>query len=373
MSTKPRPADAAARRQEREGSAVVVGASLAGLMTSLALARAGIHVTVLERATSFPRTGAAIGGVSDQLLQRITGRRHPARHATDPVTWTSLHEHLRAAVDDTAHITLHHTTRVRSVGQDDKHAWATTDSGDTHTADVVIGADGHRSVVRHAVAPEHPHATFAGYVIWLGLTHESALGPGRRFPRDVDILYRGDDCLIGYPLPSPERSSSLGSRQMGFAWYDAGRNDLLREKGCVVGDIVRHTLVATHVPGATLRELAAEADDLWPQPWRDVIADCIRRRAVLGTPIAEYVPDRLVNGRLALVGDAAHVPTPMTGSGFSMAAADADAVAGAVAAGLDQQVMAPALAQYERTRLSSVRRSVQSGQQFSRSFAGQAS
>lgn len=84
MITNSRPADAAARKREREGSAVVVGASLAGLMTSLVLARAGIHVTMLERATSFP--------------------------------WTSLHEHLRGAVDDHPHITLHHTTRVRSVG-----------------------------------------------------------------------------------------------------------------------------------------------------------------------------------------------------------------------------------------------------------------
>ncbi|MFE1836422.1 FAD-dependent monooxygenase [Streptomyces sviceus] len=158
---------------------------------------------------------------------------------------------------------------------------------------------------------------------------------------------------------------------MGFAWYDAGRNDLLREKGCVVGDIVRHTLAAADVPDVTLRELASEADDLWPQPWHDVIADCIRQRGVIGTPIAEYVPDRLVNGRLALDGDAAHVPTPMTGSGFSMAAADAEAVAEAVAAGLDEQDMALALEWYERTRLSSVRRSVQTGQQFSRAFADQ--
>jgi len=46
------------------------------------------------------------------------------------------------------------------------------------------------------------------------------------------------------------------------------------------------------------------------------------------TPIAEYVPDRLVNGRLALVGDAAHVPTPMTGCGFSASLDDAEAIAG---------------------------------------------
>ena len=41
----------------------------------------------------------------------------------------------------------------------------------------------------------------------------------------------------------------------------------------------------------------------------------INRVDFVGAPIA-YVPDRLVNGRMVLVGDAAHVPTPMTGRGF---------------------------------------------------------
>jgi 2-polyprenyl-6-methoxyphenol hydroxylase-like FAD-dependent oxidoreductase len=67
-------------------------------------------------------------------------------------------------------------------------------------------------------------------------------------------------------------------------------------------------------------------------PWRDAILDCIDRRAVIGTPIAEYVPDKLVKGRVALVGDAAHVPTPMTGSGFSASLHDAETLAAAIAA-----------------------------------------
>ncbi|MGI5429624.1 FAD-dependent monooxygenase [Streptomyces sp. CA-179760] len=371
MTTKPRAAAPAARRTKHQGSAVVVGASLAGLMSALALSRAGIRVTLLERATSFPRTGAAIGGVSEPLLERLTGRRGPAGPGTGPVTWSAIHTRLRAAVDDDARITLHHSARVRGIGQDDERAWATTDRGDTHIADVVIGADGHRSVVRRVVAPQHADATFAGYVIWLGLADEAALTTRHGFPRDVDILYRDDDCLIGYPLPSPDDSLAPGLRQIGFAWYDARRNDLLRDAGCVVGDIVHHTLAATDVPEATLRELATEADDLWPHLWRDVIADCIRRRAVLGTPVAEYVPDRLVNGRLALVGDAAHVPSPMTGSGFSMSAEDAEAIAEAIAAGVQEQAITRVLDRYERMRLTSVRRSVQSGQQFSRSFSSQ--
>jgi 2-polyprenyl-6-methoxyphenol hydroxylase-like FAD-dependent oxidoreductase len=135
---------------------------------------------------------------------------------------------------------------------------------------------------------------------------------------------------------------------------------------------VHHSLTAADIPEATFRQLAVQASDLWPALWRDAILDCIDRHAVVGTPIAEYVPDRLVNGRLALVGDAAHVPTPMTGSGFSASLDDAEAIAESAAAGARGSELVKALRGYEEERLSSVRDMVQSGQQFSRSFSGRA-
>ncbi|MCP3769112.1 MULTISPECIES: hypothetical protein [unclassified Streptomyces] len=85
--------------------------------------------------------------------------------------------------------------------------------------------------------------------------------------------------------------------------------------------------------------------------------------------MARAAVDACESVRQDLVGDAAHVPAPMTGSGFSMVAAGAEAVA----AGLQEQGMAPALERCERTRLATVRRSVESGQQFSRSFTGHSS
>ncbi|WP_326827251.1 hypothetical protein [Streptomyces sp. NBC_01751] len=138
------------------------------------------------------------------------------------------------------------------------------------------------------------------------------------------------------PLAARRRETALrlGARQIGFAWYDAGRNELRCEAGCVVDDVVHQILAPTDVPDATLRELAAKEGDLWQQPWRHVIVDCLERRAVLGTPIAEHVPDRLVSGCLAFVGDAAHVPTSMTGSGRSMSLEDAEAIADAGASGV---------------------------------------
>jgi 2-polyprenyl-6-methoxyphenol hydroxylase-like FAD-dependent oxidoreductase len=363
----------------RAGAAVIVGASLSGLMTGLALSRAGVDVTILERVDEFPRTGAALGWVHEGLLERITGRERPDKGSTaygpsapGVQTWTAVHARLRAAVDADPRIELRHSTRVQSVGQDARSAWAVTSNHEVFRGDVVIGADGHRSVVRRSVSPEKPDATFAGYVLWIGLTDESAIPAQHRWPRDLDILRSGDNYLFGYPLPGRDGSLVTGSRQIGWGWFDASRNELLRETGCVVGSVVQHSLTAADIPEATFRQLAVQASDLWPALWRDAILDCIDRHAVVGTPIAEYVPDRLVNGRLALVGDAAHVPTPMTGSGFSASLDDAEAIAESAAAGARGSELVKALRGYEEERLSSVRDMVQSGQQFSRSFSGRA-
>jgi 2-polyprenyl-6-methoxyphenol hydroxylase-like FAD-dependent oxidoreductase len=261
---------------------------------------------------------------------------------------------------------------VQGVDRDARSAWVTTSNHEVFHGDVVVGADGHRSVVRRSVSPEKPDATFAGYVLWIGLTDESTIPTQHRWPRDIDILHSGDSYLFGYPLPGHDGSSAPGSRQLGWGWFDAGRNELLRDTGCVVGNVVHHSLGSADMPEATLAQLAVEAEDLWPALWRDAILDSIERYAVIGTPIAEYVPDRLVNERLALVGDAAHVPSPMTGSGFRTSLDDAEAIAESVAAGVHRSALAKALRGYERERLNSVRDMVQQGQQFSRSFSGQA-
>lgn len=354
------------------GRVVIVGASLSGLMTALALSRIGMGVTLLERSDDTGRTGAALH-IPDGLLERITGL--PSAQVPQPITpgiqtWFAAHGALRAAVDADPAIELRQNTIVRRVDQDSSEAWAITASGDRVSGGLLIGADGHRSVVRRSVAPDKPDATFAGYVIWIGIAEEVSIG-SKRWPRDVAFLGDYDNTLLGYPLPGIDGSTAVGSRRLGWAWYDSSRNELLRSSGAVEGSVVRHSLMPAGIPNATYRELAVQARRLFPSPWRDAILDSIERRAVIGTPIAEYVPDLLVRGRMALVGDAAHVPTPMTGSGFSESLHDAEALAAALSAQPASDIEA-ALLDYEGERLRSVRSLVQSGQGFSRSFAARA-
>jgi 2-polyprenyl-6-methoxyphenol hydroxylase-like FAD-dependent oxidoreductase len=349
--------------------AVVVGGSLAGLMTALTLARIGARVTVLERAGSSRPSGAAIR-IEPDLLARLTGE--PQEGAPDdsaglPRSWSAVYGMLRDAAQAVPSIELRHDTEVRTVDQGPVAARVTTASGEVVEGDVVIGADGYGSTVRRTVAPEQPDAEYAGYLLWIGIADEQALPAVRRPPGEVAYLQSGDDVLLGYPLPGKDGSLEPGSRQLGWAWFDASRNDLLRAHGNVAGSVVRCTMRPTDVPEATLQELADEAPRRWPAPWSDAVLDCTRARSVTGTPVAEYLPTRLVRGRLALVGDAAHVPTPMTGTGFSESVIDAEAIAARLAAA-DPGGVAAALQRYEEDRLADARALVEFGQDFSRSF-----
>jgi 2-polyprenyl-6-methoxyphenol hydroxylase-like FAD-dependent oxidoreductase len=135
-----------------------------------------------------------------------------------------------------------------------------------------------------------------------------------------------------------------------------------------VGDVVQRTLRSDKIPESTFKALAEEAREIWPEPWRAAILDCIARRAVIGTPVAEYLPKRLSHGRICLVGDAAHVPSPMTGRGFAASALDALALAEALDDGGLRSGTVDALQRYDAKRLRAARELVRSGQSFSHSF-----
>lgn len=352
------------------GSAIVVGASLAGLMSALALSRTGLRVTMLERSTRKIRTGAALP-VSDGLLERLTGQRSPDGKNILPSggqAWADVHAGLSSAARADPGISLRSPVRVTDVGQDERSAWVVTGDGEFVHADLVVGADGHASVVRRHVVPEAPDATFSGYVIWLGLVDEREIR-SRPWPSDLAILYERDYCLNAYYLPGADGSLAQGRRRIGWGWYDSSRNDLLRASGAVIGDVVQRTLRAADVPDAAFDELADEAREIWPSPWREAIVDCIRRRAVIGTPIGEYLPRRLVSGRVCLVGDAAHLPSPMTGRGFDTSAQDALALADALSGNRHRGSVPDVLRRYEAARLDAARQLVRSGQSFNNSFA----
>ncbi|ULT54512.1 FAD-dependent monooxygenase [Neobacillus drentensis] len=71
---------------------------------------------------------------------------------------------------------------------------------------------------------------------------------------------------------------------------------------------------------------------------------------------------------LARAGDAAHLPTPLTASGFNASLQDAATLTECIEKGIKGSAASEALLEYESRRLKTARQIVQSGQSFSRSF-----
>jgi 2-polyprenyl-6-methoxyphenol hydroxylase-like FAD-dependent oxidoreductase len=359
-----------------ERHAVVVGGSLSGLSTGLALARAGWRVTILERAAAEPPGGAGLGLERD-LLARVTGvdaSRIPVVSGNRAsAAWGLVREFLLEQAVRVPGIDVQAPALVTGVRSDAAGGRAIVESAvGLFDADMVAGADGVSSVTRRFVAPGAPAAAFAGYLLWRGLVPEAEVPGGLRgHGRDLEVYSAPGYQLVIYGVPGPDGRTGSGHRRVSYAWNDAGRAALLHDSGCVRDGAVVGTLYAGQLPASLTTELAALARRWWPEPWAECIAWGVTHGEVFGTPVAEYLPVRLTRDQVALVGDAAHVATPMTGAGFHNALLDVAALAEALA-GEGEIDVAAALRQYEERRLPQARRLVQSGMAWSRSFVSSA-
>ena len=359
------------KKDSSNGAAIVVGASLSGLMTGIALAREGVQVTLLEKVGSGHRSGAGLQ--VDAAGFNATGTERLLRNLASGgkrsiQLWSSIESRLRGEAETDSRIEIRYDTRVESAGQDDTSAFVRTNTGETIRGDLLVGADGHQSLVRRHVAPDNPEAAFAGYMVWIASTKEEELPlhkrPGYHHP-EVTMLDSLNGFLFGSIIESGDGS---GNRRIGCTWYDNSRNELLRSLGCVEGKVVNHSLHGPDIPQATIEELTAQVSARWDEPWKSAMLHALQHRNLTGTPIKEYVPTQLVRGRIALIGDAAHVPAPITASGFNASLQDAAELGKCVSKGIEGKGAVNALKNYESRRLKIVRKMVQSGQSYNRSF-----
>ena len=149
-------------------TAIIVGGSLTGLATAIRLARAGLTVTVLERSPGF---GGGTGlGVDRRLLSALTGvsacgaTGYPALPVVtadwDSTSWAAIHAWLRRVAEGFHGIKLRTGQSVVGVRSCDGFASAST-LEKQFKADILIGADGHGSLVRRFIAPDRPDAVYA--------------------------------------------------------------------------------------------------------------------------------------------------------------------------------------------------------------------
>lgn len=329
----------------------IVGAGIAGLAAAIGSARAGAIVTVFEEAPAVRSGGSGLtvfsGGMRAldslglgapfrdltdgdvRLLrggQRAPDGRWLARLPDDAVTEMRVvdrgdfHRLLVGAVPES--VVIRTGARVISATMDGRVRWSCSDCRPHEEVfDLVVGADGMRSVVRQAF-PDDPGGRYAGYGAWRGITSHP-----------VDL--RG------------EAGETWGVRtRFGMAPLSDGR--------------VYWFAVATMPEDAVFHDEAAAVDALfgsWHAPIPELIA-ATDPASVHRLPILELAGElaSFVRGRIALIGDAAHAMTPNLGQGGGQGLEDAAELCTVLGPSFlapsvgDPEWMADALALYDARR-----------------------
>ncbi|MFI6519555.1 FAD-dependent oxidoreductase [Spirillospora sp. NPDC050679] len=296
--------------------AVIVGGGIGGLSAAAALHRRGWEVEVLERAPAFTEVGAGllvqpnalraldVLGLGETIRAEAPsgppgGLRAPGGGwLTRPDTaglqrrfgqWTMLHraDMLDLLLSKVPPDALRSGVEVAQVRPDG----TVVHSEGASTGDLVVGADGLRSVVRRSVWPEAPAPRYAGYTTW------RLLVPAHPVEGLVETWGRGE--RFGYaPLPD--------GRVYCYATFRApeGRPSDLAE--------VRRRFGAWHDPISALLESADEKTALHHDTY-DL------------PPLPTYA-----KGKVVVLGDAAHAMTPNLGQGACQAIEDAVVLAAAM-------------------------------------------
>ncbi|WP_183468889.1 FAD-dependent monooxygenase [Limimaricola variabilis] len=334
----------------------VAGAGIGGLSAALCLARAGHHVSIFERARALREIGAGIqvtpngaavlgrldlGAALDAAAIRARAvvptdghdGRAIARFALDQgrFPYRFLHRAdlvallARAATEAGAALRTDHTV----TGADPVVGRLSFAEGADVAADLVVAADGLRSVLRHALT--EAAASFTGQVAWRAVIEDVAASPEAR------IWMLPGRHVVTYPLPGG-RLNLVAVREQGDwapeGWDHEDDPDILR---------------------AAFADAAPELAEMLARVTR------VRRWGLFRHP----VPKRWHTDRLVLLGDAAHPTLPFLAQGANLAIEDGWALARALEGDGD---LDSKLRRYAELRGPRVRRAIAAAQANARNY-----
>ena len=347
-------------RSNQPGSArpvttiAIAGAGIGGLCAAVGLARAGRPVTVFEQAPELGDVGAgislapnavkglrhlgleaAVEAAADEPLEQFTRHyatgeplvtidRHNTRHQFGAgylqMHRADLHALLVAALNEAQPGAVQLNHRLDGVqAADDGAVLAFTNGAEVHV-DLLIGADGLRSIVRDKVFAARG-GEYAGVVAWRGLVPTDAFGD-YELPAGSSVFVGPERIFVRYPVRHGTVQNFVAfTREPNWAaegWTQRGDAAALRQHFEDFHDEV-------------LRTIDAMGAD-----------DCFRWGLFERKPL-----ERWVRGPVALLGDAAHPMLPWFGQGAATAIEDGVVLARSLTEAPD---ISTGLGWYERAR-----------------------
>ena len=319
--------------------ACIIGGSLGGLFAGHFLKQAGWHISIHER-TETPLSGRGAGIATypelEAMVHACIGKKVSLGITIDKrivqdkdesivaeklypqvmASWEWLFNLLFEALDANEYVLGSNCISAENLGDG---ARAYFEDGETIDADIVVFADGIHSEHRTRI-DQAAQLQYAGYAAWRGIVEERNLSASAltvlRNHFAFALPHRQQ--LLTYPVARPNSPQ----RSVNFVWYrPAPKGGLL--KTWLLGTSGAQYEVG--IPPQEIREevingIRADADRDMPSAFAELVR---KTEQPLIQPIYDLTTERMREGRLLIIGDAAFSARPHVGMGVTKAAEDA--------------------------------------------------
>lgn len=351
-------------------SVIVAGAGIGGIATALALSRLGLSVTVLEQSATLGEIGAGLQlapnafaaldalGVGEAVRARAVfterlvmmdavdcsevgafevgepfrqrfGNPYAVIHRAD--IHTAILEHVRG----NPAIELVTSCHIDAIEQDERGVTVLARDGRRFQADYLVGCDGIKSVARDVVVGDPVRVS--GHVVYRAVVPTAEMPEELRW--NAPVVWAGPNChLVHYPLRSGDQYNlvvTFHSREQ-EVWdvRDGSKEEVLSYFGGI--DPLPRKLL--HCPSSWRRWSTADRNPV----------------------------DNWTQGRITLLGDAAHPTLQYLAQGACMALEDAVTLGAAIRhCGHDMEA---AFALYQKSRIARTARVVLSAREMGRLY-----
>lgn len=303
---------------------IISGGGIAGLTAAKLLTQQGHQVTVLERASSFSKSGFMISlksfgisimdelGLTDQLREASSPSEYVNfRESNDEIIQGISYEKMNQGIERSVLITrggLHHvlyndlkdsiairfSSSIQKLAQSDNGINITLENGEELEADLLIVSEGLRSTTRQSYFPESVLEDFN--VLYMGGRLQ---GPHAYEVGKFDVYIDVNKMLSIYPIAQDEIAIQCYIHDTGnLASIQHKANELLTSSFTGYNKEIQHLLNRFAENGIMF----------------------IDKMGMVNSP-------NLVNGNVVLLGDAGYCPTALSGMGASLSIYGAKALA----------------------------------------------